>query len=40
MDLKPGFPGTTFTGAIFITDTGRILGYATKDPAQAAGYFG
>ena len=40
LDLKAGFPGATFTGAIFITDTGRIMGYATHDPAQAAGYFG
>jgi hypothetical protein len=40
LDLKPGFPGATFTGAIYITDSGLILGYATKDPAQAVGYFG
>jgi hypothetical protein len=40
LDTKPGFPNATFTGAIFITESGRIMGYATHDPAQAAGYFG
>jgi hypothetical protein len=40
LDLKAGYPGATFTGAIDITARGRILGYATLDPAQLAGYFG
>lgn len=40
LELKAGYPGATFTGAIYITDAGRILGYATRDPAQVAGYFG
>ena len=39
MDLRPGFPGATFTGAIYLYESGRIIGYATKDPAQLAGYF-
>jgi hypothetical protein len=40
IDLKPAYPGATFTGAIYITEDDVILGYATRDPAQAAGYFG
>jgi hypothetical protein len=39
LDLRPGFPGATFTGAIFLHEDGRIIGYATRDPAQLAGYF-